>query len=81
MLSTLGEARACADWHAISREYYAGAEPATASIPIIYLSSLVTPAAEFFQGLFTTALGEAEREFWSRSSMTRTASGEASISR
>ena len=24
MLSTLGEVRGCADWHAIAREYYAG---------------------------------------------------------
>jgi len=29
VLSTLGEVRACADWHAISREYYAGGPPAT----------------------------------------------------
>ena len=29
VLSTLGEARASADWHAIAREYYAGAAPAT----------------------------------------------------
>jgi predicted unusual protein kinase regulating ubiquinone biosynthesis (AarF/ABC1/UbiB family) len=29
VLSTLGEVRACADWHAIAREYYADAAPAT----------------------------------------------------
>jgi predicted unusual protein kinase regulating ubiquinone biosynthesis (AarF/ABC1/UbiB family) len=29
VLSTLGEVRAGADWHAIAREYYAGAAPAT----------------------------------------------------
>ena len=29
VLSTLGEARASADWNAIAREYYAGAAPAT----------------------------------------------------
>src|SRR3954447_23184316 len=29
VLSTLGEVRACADWNAISREYYAGGPPAT----------------------------------------------------
>jgi len=29
VLSSLGEARACADWHAIAREYYAGGAPAT----------------------------------------------------
>jgi predicted unusual protein kinase regulating ubiquinone biosynthesis (AarF/ABC1/UbiB family) len=29
VLSTLGEVRARADWHAIAREYYAGAPPAT----------------------------------------------------
>jgi len=29
VLSTLGEARACADWNAIAREYYAGTAPAT----------------------------------------------------
>jgi hypothetical protein len=29
VLSTLGEARASADWHAIAREYYAGGAPAT----------------------------------------------------
>jgi predicted unusual protein kinase regulating ubiquinone biosynthesis (AarF/ABC1/UbiB family) len=29
VLSTLGEVRAAADWHAIAREYYAGATPAT----------------------------------------------------
>ena len=48
VLSTLGEVRAAADWHAIAREYYAGAAPAT-------------------------PLGEAERAFWSRSSITPTA--------
>jgi hypothetical protein len=30
VLSTLGEVRGCADWHAIAREYYAGDRPATA---------------------------------------------------
>ena len=29
VLSTLGEARAAADWNAIAREYYAGDPPAT----------------------------------------------------
>jgi predicted unusual protein kinase regulating ubiquinone biosynthesis (AarF/ABC1/UbiB family) len=29
VLSTLGEARASSDWHAIAREYYAGGPPAT----------------------------------------------------
>ena len=29
LLSTLGEVRAAADWHAIAREYYAGGPPAT----------------------------------------------------
>ena len=29
VLSALGELRGCADWHAIAREYYAGAAPAT----------------------------------------------------
>jgi hypothetical protein len=29
ILSTLGEARAAADWNAIAREYYAGAAPST----------------------------------------------------
>jgi predicted unusual protein kinase regulating ubiquinone biosynthesis (AarF/ABC1/UbiB family) len=29
VLSALGEVRGCADWHAIAREYYAGAAPAT----------------------------------------------------
>ncbi len=29
VLSALGEVRGCADWHAIAREYYAGAEPST----------------------------------------------------
>ena len=48
VLSTLGEVRAAADWHAVAREYYAGAAPAT-------------------------PLGEAERAFWSRSSITPTA--------
>jgi hypothetical protein len=29
VLSTLGEVRACADWHAIAREYYAGDPPSS----------------------------------------------------
>jgi hypothetical protein len=29
VLSTLGEVRAGGNWHAIAREYYAGAAPAT----------------------------------------------------
>jgi predicted unusual protein kinase regulating ubiquinone biosynthesis (AarF/ABC1/UbiB family) len=29
VLSALGELRGCADWHAIAREYYAGAPPST----------------------------------------------------
>src|SRR5215216_1340823 len=29
VLSTLGEVRGCADWHAIAREYYAGDPPST----------------------------------------------------
>jgi hypothetical protein len=29
VLSTLGEVRARADWHAIAREYYAGGPPST----------------------------------------------------
>jgi hypothetical protein len=29
VLSTLGEARAAADWNAVAREYYADAAPAT----------------------------------------------------
>ena len=29
VLSTLGEVRGCADWHAIAREYYAKAAPST----------------------------------------------------
>jgi predicted unusual protein kinase regulating ubiquinone biosynthesis (AarF/ABC1/UbiB family) len=29
VLSTLGEVRACADWNAVAREYYAGGAPAT----------------------------------------------------
>jgi len=56
VLSTLGEARACADWHAIAREFYGDGPPAT-------------------------PLGEAEASFWSRADITRTASGDSSISR
>jgi predicted unusual protein kinase regulating ubiquinone biosynthesis (AarF/ABC1/UbiB family) len=57
VLSTLGEVRGCADWHAIAREYYAADAP-------------------------STPLGEAEAAFWpSRDSITRTASGDSSISR